>query len=276
MPEVDAVEPQRTELALARAFNCGLGFRRRIARSFFRRELGHYVTHDDDRAVGRKLERLYVWLIDGTARSGAAFLVVRVLIQMGIAITMGFFYAHPYRATYQGQVLQLAIVICLHVFAVFYYALGTANDIWNGVLTSAVHVLEASAMACMLASVCIVNADSSSGIDTTTDAKILQTVQVLELATTSVILLRIACFGPLMLILYDGIVVPIVRKVWHSESGSLVEVFCELLIAGLLIPLQIFKYALGVTADAANVVDDFADSMAEVASNILEGEDDKG
>jgi hypothetical protein len=77
-PEDCTAEPQRTELALAEAFNCGLGFRRRIARLCFRRKLGYYAR-DDRESAGRGLETLQGWLLSGiSTRAGILLQVVQV------------------------------------------------------------------------------------------------------------------------------------------------------------------------------------------------------
>ena len=77
------------------AFNCGLGFRRRIARWYFKRRMGHYVQADA-RTASAQLERMQGWLGDGAGtRLGVAFPVVLLVAQFVLALNTGFLCARP-------------------------------------------------------------------------------------------------------------------------------------------------------------------------------------
>lgn len=119
-----AREPMRTELALAQAFNCGLGFRRRIARYFFDRKLGHYAEYDIG-AAGYHLERLQGWIGDGSATCfGLAFPVVLLIVQLVLAVNAGFLFAHPWAPTSSGQFTQLGVNLLLQLFCALFTACG--------------------------------------------------------------------------------------------------------------------------------------------------------
>ena len=298
MPEQDVSEPQRTELALAEAFNCGLGFRRRIARAFFGRKLGHYANADKMTA-GKRLERLHVWLGDGTAsRAGIGFQLARVLVQLGLAFTTGFLFAHPYNLTDSGQKARLGLMMTLMLCASLFTAAGTANDMHNGLAIAISYALEGSAIACLIASVVVVdsgehnapaalmntssllaNASAAGGSEgAEAGAKRLACVtQALQLSMTSALLLQASLFVPLALRVYDALVVPVVLRVWHQDPGTPIEVACAVLVALVLVPVQVCSSLLGIEKQQQDLVtlsEDLAGNAVEnTSSGALVGEE---
>jgi len=287
MPEEEVVEPQRTELALAEAFNCGMGFRRRIARRFFHRRVGYYAKHDArSNTAGHKLERLNVWLGEGTAtRAGVFFLVVRVFVQMAIAVNTGFLFAHPFSVSVHGQKVQLGLNVGLLVFVGLFSAVGVANDVWNGVLVSLMYLLEAAANACTLASVLRVdelekegaavdalgghmtNATSVLGESAEEEERLRRLSEALALVVGASHLLMTSVFVPLLLVLYDSFCVPVVLHVWQASPGTAVEVACEVLVALIVVPLQAMKALLGIeAASAGDLMEDYGDTMSETSA----------
>lgn len=282
IPEDERCEPQRTELALAEAFNCGLGFRRIIARNLFNRNMHHYDNQDRD-TPGRTLERLASWTRDshGGSRMGFAFQMVIVITQAILAITTGFLYAHPLRLTDSGVVGQLILNLLLQMFCAVFTAMGTANDLWHGVAESVTFALEGGASACLLAAALISQGGGGDdAVDTVVqtpddrheDEQVLRVAQALKLATMAASLLQAAVFAPLVLTLYDATLVPLVTRLRKTEEVSAFQTFCAFLLAMCILPLQVGKAFLGINADITDLADEYADTATELTNSTLFGE----
>jgi hypothetical protein len=74
----------------------------------------------------------------------------------------------------------------------------------------------------------------------------MRTARAAELAVSAANLLQVSIFLPLLLTVYDVMIVPVVRKLWHTEDGSPIEIFCSMVIAALVLPLQLVQMLLGV------------------------------
>ena len=295
VPADDASEPQRTELALAEAFNCGLGYRRRIARAFFGHRVGHYAAHDKATA-GKKLERLQVWIGDGSAScAGMAFQVVRVAIQLCVSVNTGFLFAHPFRATSSGQQMQLSLNVALLAIAAVFTGVGTASDLWNGLATSMGYVLESCANALILASVlarsdeagvpaasnatppspdAMLDVAPNATMNSTlavAHARVESVVMAVQLAGIAATMLRLAVLAPLLLVVYDAIVVPLVSHVRKQDAGTPLEVGCSLMIALVVVPLQAARVLLGLNRTIADLIDEYKESIEDVASRASVG-----
>jgi len=309
VPEQYAVEPQRTELALAEAFSCGLCFRERMARWFFHRRLGHYTKRLD--TAGWHLERLNSWLTDGVATAaGLCFSMMQVVLQLALAINTGFFFAHPFALSIAGQIAQLCLNLALQIFAALFVMCGTANDLWNGAAVASVYLLEgvgtcflvravwlrASVMPIELAaqsggqvsfnasnvSALLMDgawmgntSNITAGVANGDDAlaRLLVTAQCVRLAAISATLLQVAIFVPLVLTMYDILVVPAVRLCWRTDAGTPLEFVSALVVAAITVPLQLAKNYLGIHANVADVFDEYGDAVAEVAGHAIEGDD---
>lgn len=207
----------------------------------------------------------------------------RMSVQVGLAANIGFLGAHPYRQTLTGQRVQLAINFGLQVFCALFFAIGgAANDIWNGLDISLVYTAEAAATACIFMSVQVMDSDAPPTVRTANGTLALsadhlqRTARALTLAAWAAALLQVACVAPLLLVLYDGILVPIVTRVRDSDAGTVAEAVCETFIAIVVIPLQIVKRLINLdvdvdvgAADETSVVDGGVDG-AVAADDVRE------
>lgn len=78
-----------------------------------------------------------------------------------------------------------------------------------------------------------------------TASNLENTEYALAFAAVSVQCLLAGMFIPLALTVYDAVIVPIVRKVWHTE-GSASEVVCALLSAAVFTPFTIMASMCGM------------------------------
>ena len=163
--------------------------------------------------------------------------------------------------------LRLAAMLC-----------GTANDFWDGVVTSLCYLLEATSTALILASMLIhgpylvelTTAGSRTVDDPDDPAHPELTHRVatcLVLASYSVQILTCSAYVPLALTVYDKFVVPVVAKVRGSDAGSPAEIAWTVFITMVTTPLIIAAQCLSVvnTQYAVDMVDTFAGSVSEVA-----------
>lgn len=304
VPESEAKEPHRTELALAEAFNCGLGCRTTVARCCFNRKSGHYAGHTAGTdTAGHSLERLQGWMRDGSgSRAGAAFNVVIIVAQLILSINTGFLFVNPWSSTSTGQKVRLGVNIALQTFCAAFTMGPAANDLLNGLGVSLVFICEGLATACLLASTIVMDgaADSisasatgnetaalventtvlmmnatmgaSAGRDTLADEadRMLRVARALELATASASLLSASIFMPLLLTLYDSILTPIAMRVRKQEPSSVTEVVCAVLVALVVLPMQVAKSFLGINADVTDLVNEYSNTAAEMASTATE------
>jgi hypothetical protein len=279
LPEEEAAEPQRTELALAEAFSCGMGFRQRIARFLFNRNLGHYARYDGN--PGHSCERLQSFLSNGVAtRMGILFDVVQVAIQLTIAIQTGFVFSAPSNST---QFTLLSTNLACQLLGAIFTAAGTANDLWNGLAVASVFALEGSASCCLLWSMALLQQGSgpddfsvnatphnSTGLDDS--LHLLRVARAVQLAAVSTDLLTAAIFVPLCLIVYDSMLVPVVKLIWRVDAGSPLELLLSLLTAMVVVPMMLIRhFSFGgvdarVVADVADAADQFGGSMAEITT----------
>lgn len=272
IPEAYAVEPQRTELALAEALNCGMGFRRKIARFYFEHEMGHYAAADADKGA-RLLERLQAWLGDGTStRNGMAFPVVVVCVQVALQLNTGWMRAYPLASGSVWQKGRLIFNLTVQAFAAVFTGVGTANDLWNGWMVSAVYALEAGATAYLLASVIALESASGGGDQqSASDDNVLARAELIrKLSTTSAELLKVTLYVPLALVVYDTLVVPIVRRLWKAE-GSASESLKAVIIMLVTGPFMLARVmTVGFSASASDLVEDFGESIAETSATMIE------
>jgi hypothetical protein len=267
-PSEEAQEPQRTELALAEAFNCGMGFRRQIARLLFNRKLGHYVRYDRD-TPGQSLERLQSLLCDGVAtRMGILFQVIQVVVQLTIAIPTGIIFSSE-NTTPATHFTLLSINLACQLLAAVFTAAGTANDLWNGLTAASVFALEASSTCCLLWSMALVPEITPNATIAEDNAHRLALARSVQLGVYAAELLRAAIFVPLCLIIYDSIIVPIIKFIWRQDTGSPLELLTSLLIAMVVVPMMLYRHYFPGAANAA-VVADLADAADQYSGSVTE------
>lgn len=303
MPEVDAQEPQRTELDLAEAFNCGLGFRQTVARCCFDRSAAYYdkgrsSSGASDHGGGHSLERLQGWTREGSAsKAGAALSLIIIGAQLLLALNTGLLFVVPWSRTSAGQKLRLIVNALIQAFCALFTAGPAVNDVLNGAGLACVFALECAATLCLLASTFAVDgvpavaaaiddanvssvaasingtlaADDSAAVSD--DPRLAGVSSALALASTSAALLSASIFVPLVLTLYDGILVPIAGYVSKQDGGTPGEIFCSILVALVVLPLQLAKSFLGINADVADVVSEYSDMSMEVTSKANQGEE---
>ena len=217
-----------------------------------------------------------MWLGDGTAtRAGISFQLVLVLIQVALATTSGFFSTHPHNLTPCGQYVRLGTNLILVGFAALFTAAGTANDVLNSFAIAISYTLEASAIACILASVVLFD-DSLLSTAKREEERLARVEAAMRLGVASLLLLQAASFPPLALRMYDSLVVPIVLEVWSQDPGTPVEVACAVLAALVHLPLQVGQSLLGISVDSSGMADltmEVGETLAATASNEVVSED---
>jgi hypothetical protein len=83
-------------------------------------------------------------------------------------------------------------------------------------------------------------------------------------------LLKAAIFIPLCLIIYDSILVPIVKFILRQDAGSPLELLLSLLTALVVVPMMLYRHYFpgaanaAVMADLADAADQFGGSVSEV------------
>ena len=292
LPDEEAVEPQRTELRLARAFDCP-GSRRQ----------------QQSGGGGGSLERLQLWTRDGSASpTGAAFGVVIITVQFMLSLNTGFLFVHPWARTSSGQKARLSTNAVLQVCCALYTAGPAANDVLHGFGIAVVFLFEAAATLCLLASAVVMDGGSAdaannappamgnasllvsnasdvagnaslassnasdlsaaaanaSALASASDEEQLSRVaQALQFATVSASLLSFSIYVPLLLTVYDGIFVPFAKHV-SSHEGSISELACALLVSMVVLPIQVAKFFLGINAEVADIASEYTDTSKEV------------
>ena len=73
--------------------------------------------------------------------------------------------------------------------------------------------------------------------------------------------------------LYDTLIVPMTFKVWKQDAGTPLELFCSIVLAIIVVPLQLFKNMLGLNQDITDLVEEFGDSASEITGSVV-GTDD--
>jgi len=290
LPDDQATEPSRTENALAEAFHCGLGTCfKRVARWLTCRR-SSYSYHKREHTVS-SLEKLQGWVGDGSAsKAGATFTVAIILVSLALAVSTGFLLLHPKASTPNWQIVRNSLQAVVQIFVGLFLAGPAANDVWNGVSVAMVFLLEGLASLCLvgsaavmldlpsadtnasLANASIANASANTSfadlVDSSAvaaDAAKLQRVDVaLRWAELSATLLFTALFVPLLLMFYDGVLVPVIVHVRSTEASSTRETVCAVLVAMVVLPLQFAKSLLGIDADATDLVNEYADDAQEL------------
>lgn len=90
---------------------------------------------------------------------GVGYLAVPFGVQMVLSLIVGFLFCHPFAPTSPGQYFMLGLTLVLILTLGFYTLCGTANDLWDGVVTSVCFLLEAASIAFILASSMTMHAD---------------------------------------------------------------------------------------------------------------------
>ena len=91
-----------------------------------------------------------------------------------------------------------------------------------------------------------------------------------HLAAGAAGLLNAALFIPLALTVYDILLVPLVAKIRQSESSSPLQIACDLLVAGAVMPLTVANHFFEFNGDVADMVGEYGDAASEVTTTALE------
>ena len=263
-PPVDStsVEPQRTEDVLRRSL---LGVGMICPRSRRRRHSNVSSREDKNIQASQQLELLPNWLKDASgSRSGAAFGIVQLCIQLVISVNIGFWSGHSYGSSAAGGKLQLWLLVGLQGFAAIFTGMQTANDFWFGVFTALAYAIEFIAASLLLRGTYIADSEAEG---TDKDARVIEAI---ALSVLSAQLLMINLFAPMALTAYDLVFVPIYHKVKQQDAGSPRELVFAILQALMTASIQMLG-AFGVAppslgGSASDVLGE-ASSFANEASS---------
>lgn len=251
-------EPRRTIEAIRRAFSlcesvcwcsclracslCGCGKARSHNELSWQRRMRS--THlNKGLTAGRSLEALGVWLGKDAAGScmGVAYRMVLVLVQFVVCATIGFLSTHPFGHTQQGAIVKCAVLIGVLGFGVIFASAGAANDLYAGWVTSAVFLLEAASIAAMLEGA-LWSAELKHATGMHRENLLGYT---LGLASLSAKLLAYSVYVPMIPIVYDVFLVPIVQRVWRARPRTWPGLLLAIIVAILAVPadlaLKIFR-----------------------------------
>ena len=108
---------------------------------------------------GYAIERLPAWL-DGASgsRAGVGYLAVQFVLQTAMSLSIGFLFCHPFAPTSAGQYFMLGLVAMITLTMGLYTLCGTANDLWDGIVTSLCYFLETVSLCFILASSLLMHA----------------------------------------------------------------------------------------------------------------------
>ena len=201
---------------------------------------------------------------------------------------------HPFTTTPNGQRYQLGLNLALQGLCAIFSAAGTANDLFNGLTVALVYALEGAATTCLLWSVQILNgvaegdgvmsadgnASLGAGVNASSTAsaeqdRVARVQQALYLVEWSAQLLTGSVFVPMVLTLYDALIVPFALAfITKDEDISYLQISCDLFVAALVLPLQLLKSFGSFNADIADAIDEYGDTLAEIATTSQDVGDD--
>lgn len=232
----------------------------------------------------------FVWLSDASGRNAwaVAYRFGQVILLLAIAIITGMFIL----AGSGGVSAQLSILIAFTTTGAAWEVCGLANDQLQSASLALCYLLECVALAIILwaglvsrgaGGQCAMSDSDGTApprpeietYNSTVAARAAPSAEEcdleslafsLHLAEVAANLLLASIFAPLALSIYDAFTVPLITAIWRTHEGSPIEVFCEVFMGVLLLPVVVAETFLGFggTAKPA-VVDDFEDSIKDVA-----------